>query len=75
MNELQRDMKYQVDEEKADTESKIAMKKMQFNLVMKAFSSMKMSKKFARKAENVERKEQDLVMRVKKGMLTVGSHA
>jgi hypothetical protein len=27
MNELQRDMKYQVDEEKADTESKIAMKK------------------------------------------------
>ncbi|MEH7313788.1 hypothetical protein, partial [Priestia megaterium] len=27
MNELQRDMKYQVDEEKTDTESKIAMKK------------------------------------------------
>jgi hypothetical protein len=27
MNDLQRDMKYQVEEEKADTESKIAMKK------------------------------------------------
>ncbi|MDP9726521.1 hypothetical protein J2W44_005633 [Priestia aryabhattai] len=27
MNELQHDMKYQVDEERADTESKIAMKK------------------------------------------------
>ncbi|NGY85178.1 hypothetical protein F6Y05_01585 (plasmid) [Bacillus megaterium] len=66
MNELQRDMKYQVDEEKADTESKIAMKKMQFNLVMKAFSSMKMSKKFARKAENVERKRTGFGHEVKK---------
>jgi len=27
MNELQRDMKYQVDEERADTKSKLAMKK------------------------------------------------
>ncbi|MGG0552548.1 hypothetical protein ABEY55_08155 [Priestia aryabhattai] len=27
MNELQRDMQYQVDEEKADTKSKLAMKK------------------------------------------------
>jgi hypothetical protein len=43
-------MKYQVEEEKADTESKIAIKKMRFNPIMKAFSYMKMSKKVYKKS-------------------------
>jgi hypothetical protein len=34
---------------KAETESKIVEKKMRFNLMMKAFNSMKVTKKFYKK--------------------------
>jgi len=38
---------------KAETESKIVIKKMQFNLMMKAFSSMKVTKKvYKKRSEN-----------------------
>ncbi len=55
MNELQRDTKYQVDEEKADTESKIAMKK---DAVQSSDESIQLykdeQKKFTRKAPKIE---------------------
>ena len=50
MNELQRDMRYQVKDRKADTKSQIAMKKMSFNQVVKRFSSTKINKKACKKS-------------------------
>jgi len=64
MNELQRDMKYQVDEEKADTESKIAMKK---EAIQSSDESIQLyedeQKSLQEKLKKLNEKEQDLVMK------------
>ncbi|MGW9102693.1 hypothetical protein ACWGPZ_28410 [Priestia megaterium] len=64
MNELQRDMKYQVQEEKADTESKIAMKK---DAIQSSDESIQLykdeQKSLQEKLEKLNGKEQNLVMK------------
>ncbi|WP_244658347.1 hypothetical protein [Priestia megaterium] len=64
MNELQRDMKYQVDEEKADTESKIAMEK---DAIQSSDESIQLykdeQKSLQEKLKKLNEKEQDLVMK------------
>ncbi|MUL33926.1 hypothetical protein [Priestia megaterium] len=64
MNELQRDMKYQVDEEKADTESKIAMKK---DAIQSSDESIQLyedeQKSLQEKFKKLNEKQQDLAMK------------
>ncbi|MDH2364122.1 hypothetical protein [Priestia megaterium] len=64
VNELQRDMKYQVNEEKADTESKIAMKK---DAIQSSDESIQLyedeQKSLQEKLKKLNEKEQDLVMK------------
>ncbi|KML24455.1 hypothetical protein ABV89_18820 [Priestia aryabhattai] len=64
MNELQRDMKYQVQEGKADTESKIAMKK---DAIQSSDASIQLckdeQKTFQEKPKKLNEKEEDLVMK------------
>jgi hypothetical protein len=64
MNELQRDMKYQVDEEKADTESKIAMKK---DAIQSSNESIQLyedeQKSLQEKLQKLNEKQQDLAMK------------
>ncbi|MGG3771033.1 hypothetical protein ABEU98_29990 [Priestia megaterium] len=64
MNELQRDMKYQVDEEKADTESKIAMKK---DAIQSNDESIQLyedeQKSLQEKLQKLNEKQQDLAMK------------
>ncbi|PFI59457.1 hypothetical protein COI68_27120 [Priestia megaterium] len=64
MNELQRDMKYQVEEEKADTESKIAMKK---DVIQSSDESIQLyedeQKSLQEKLQKLNEKQQDLAMK------------
>ncbi|MEH7520921.1 hypothetical protein [Priestia megaterium] len=64
MNELQRDMKYQVDEEKADTESTIAMKK---DAIQSSDESIQLykdeQKSLQEKLQKLNEKQQDLAMK------------
>ncbi|MDR7247234.1 hypothetical protein [Priestia megaterium] len=64
MNELQRDMKYQVNEEKADTESKIAMKK---DAIQSSDESIQLyedeQKSLQEKLQKLNEKQQDLAMK------------
>ncbi|MEM5003306.1 hypothetical protein [Priestia megaterium] len=64
MNELQRDMKYQVQEEKADTESKIAMKK---DAIQSSDASIQLykdeQKNLQEKLQKLNEKQQDLAMK------------
>ncbi|MBX9971092.1 hypothetical protein H7K06_26595 [Priestia aryabhattai] len=64
MNELQRDMKYQVEEEKADTESKIAMKK---DAIQSSDESIQLyedeQKSLQEKLQKLNEKQQDLAMK------------
>ncbi|WP_374989385.1 hypothetical protein Q5794_28050 (plasmid) [Priestia megaterium] len=64
MNELQRDMKYQVNEEKADTESKIAMKK---DAIQSSDASIQIykdeQKSLQEKLQKLNEKQQDLAMK------------
>ena len=64
IHELQRDMKYQVEEEKADTESKIAIKK---DAIQSNNESIQLyedeQKSLQEKLEKLNEKEQDLVMK------------
>ncbi|MCU7741366.1 hypothetical protein [Priestia megaterium] len=64
MNELQRDMKYQVQEEKADTESKIAMKK---DAIQSSDASIQLykdeQKSLQEKLQKLNEKQQDLAMK------------
>ncbi|MDF2014656.1 hypothetical protein [Priestia megaterium] len=64
MNELQRDMKYQVDEEKADTESKIAMKK---DAIQSSDESIQLYEdeqtSLQEKLQKLNEKQQDLAMK------------
>jgi len=64
MNELQRDMKYQVIEEKADTESKIAMKK---DAIQSSNESIQLyedeQKSLQEKLQKLNEKQQDLAMK------------
>ncbi|MFE3892926.1 hypothetical protein ACFX4Y_25100 [Priestia sp. YIM B13446] len=64
MNELQRDMKYQVQEEKADTESKIAMKK---DAIQSSDASIQLykdeQKSLQEKLQKLNKKQQDLAMK------------
>ncbi|QDZ88598.1 hypothetical protein [Priestia megaterium] len=65
MNELQRDVKYQVDEEKADTESKIAMKK--DAIQQSSDESIQLyedeQKSLQEKLQKLNKKQQDLAMK------------
>ena len=67
MNELQRDMKYYVDEEKADTEPKIAMKK---DAIQSSDESIQLykdeQKSLQEKLQKLNEKQQDLAMKWKK---------
>ncbi|MCT9852281.1 hypothetical protein P2R64_30750 [Priestia megaterium] len=64
MNELQRDMKYQVQEEKADTESKIAMEKDAIQSSDESIQLYKDEQKILQeKLKKLNEKEQDLVMK------------
>jgi hypothetical protein len=64
MNELQRDMKYQVQEEKADTESKIAMEKEAIQSSDESIQLYKDEQKILQeKLKKLNEKEQDLVMK------------
>ncbi|MGC9935051.1 hypothetical protein [Priestia aryabhattai] len=64
MNELQRDMKYQVQEGKADTESKIAMKK---DAIQSSNASIQLykdeQKSLQEKLQKLNEKQQDLAMK------------
>ncbi|QTL52779.1 hypothetical protein [Priestia aryabhattai] len=64
MNELQRDMKYQVEEEKADTESKLAMKK---DAIQSSDESIQLhedeQKGLQEKLQKLNEKQQDLAMK------------
>ncbi|MHA7098360.1 hypothetical protein [Priestia aryabhattai] len=64
VNELQRDMKYQVNEEKADTESKIAMKK---DAIQSSDESIQLyedeQKSLQEKLQKLNEKQQDLAMK------------
>ncbi|MED4117130.1 hypothetical protein P4661_30315 [Priestia megaterium] len=64
VNELQRDMKYQVNEEKADTESKIAMKK---DAIQSSDESIQLykdeQKSLQEKLRKLNEKQQDLAMK------------
>ncbi|MGN7233838.1 hypothetical protein ACTHQ0_29215 [Priestia megaterium] len=64
MNELQRDMKYQVQEEKADAESKIAMKK---DAIQSSDASIQLykdeQKSLQEKLQKLNKKQQDLAMK------------
>ncbi|MGC9933845.1 hypothetical protein [Priestia aryabhattai] len=64
MNELQRDMKYQVEEEKADTESKIAMKK---DAIQSSDASIQLykdeQKSLQEKLQKLNEKQRDLAMK------------
>ena len=64
MDELQRDMKYQVQEEKADTESKIAMKK---DAIQSSDESIQLykdeQKSLQEKLQKLNEKQQDLAMK------------
>ncbi|RDZ07121.1 hypothetical protein C3744_28140 [Priestia megaterium] len=64
MNELQRDMKYQVEEEKADTESKIAMKK---DAIQSNDESIQLykdeQKSLQENLQKLNEKQQDLAMK------------
>jgi len=64
MNELHRDMKYQVEEEKADTESKIAMKK---DAIQSSDESIQLykdeQKSLQEKLRKLNEKQQDLAMK------------
>jgi len=50
MNELQHDIKYQVEDEKDETEYEISMKKHDIFPIMKPFSFTKMNKKVYKKS-------------------------
>jgi len=64
MNELQRDMKYQVQEEKVDMESKIAMKK---DAIQSSDASNQLykdeQKSLQRKLQKLNERQQDLAMK------------
>ncbi|WP_455931432.1 hypothetical protein [Priestia aryabhattai] len=64
MNELQRDMKYQVEEEKADTKSKIAIKK---DAIQSSDASIQLykneQKSLQQKLQKLNEKQQDLAMK------------
>ncbi|MED3855345.1 hypothetical protein P4607_28915 [Priestia megaterium] len=64
MNELQHDMKYQVNEEKADTESKISMKK---DAIKSSDESIQLyedeQKSLQEKLQKLNEKQQDLAMK------------